>query len=117
MQPPVSPYGRMATKEARVAPETFVERALDLSWANPEEVALPVRAQADGKAFPDPPRDLRSLRALAEERKLKRPICVSLETPPEELHAHLRAEESPEVDEVPRRLPVAEGRDVLDPHP
>src|SRR5947208_9928238 len=36
---------------------------------------------------------------------------------PDELHAHLRAEESPEVDEVPRRLPVAEGWDVLDPHP
>src|SRR2546427_2529330 len=36
---------------------------------------------------------------------------------PDELCAHLRAEESTEVDEVPRRLPVAEGRDVLDPHP
>jgi len=37
-------------------------------------------------------------------------------TLPDELHAHLRPEKSAEVNEVPRRLPVAERRDVLDGH-
>src|SRR2546428_2325285 len=35
---------------------------------------------------------------------------------PDEVHAHLRPEKSAEVNEVPRRFPVAERRDVLDRH-
>jgi len=34
-----------------------------------------------------------------------------------EVHAHLGAEKALEVDEIPRGLPVAERRHVLDPHP